>query len=172
MGTYKTIDYFRWAKYMDVVSWDNYPSDNDPKSLVAMKHDLMRGLKSGQPFLVMEQNPTQQTFVNFTRKEPDKMRALSYQAMAHGADGLLFFQLKNCKGANEKYCGSVIGHAGCRDTRVYREVKQLGKELDMLKDEIPGADIFAEVAVLFDWDSLLERGNMTEIVEPTEVWTM
>ncbi len=23
----------------------------------------------------------------------------------------------------------------------------------MLKDEIPGADIFAEVAVLFDWDS-------------------
>lgn len=153
MGTYKTIDYFRWAKHMDVVSWDNYPSDNDPKSLVAMKHDLMRGLKSGQPFLVMEQNPTQQTFVNFTRKEPDKMRALSYQAMAHGADGLLFFQLKNCKGANEKYCGSVIGHAGCRDTRVYREVKQLGKELDMLKDEIPGADIFAEVAVLFDWDS-------------------
>lgn len=153
MGTYKTVDYFRWGKEMDVVSWDNYPSDQEPKSLTAMKHDLMRGLKSGQPFLVMEQNPTQQTFVSFTRKEPGKMRALSYQAMSRGADGLLFFQLKNSRGACEKYCGSVISHAEYRDTRVYREVKQLGEELRKIGSEILETVIPAEAAVLFDWES-------------------
>ena len=25
MGTFKDLDYFEWAKEMDVVSWDNYP---------------------------------------------------------------------------------------------------------------------------------------------------
>ena len=25
MGTYKGLDYFKWAKEMDIVSWDNYP---------------------------------------------------------------------------------------------------------------------------------------------------
>ena len=24
MGTFKGLDYFKWAKEMDVVSWDNY----------------------------------------------------------------------------------------------------------------------------------------------------
>ena len=26
MGTYKGLDYFKWAKEMDIVSWDNYPA--------------------------------------------------------------------------------------------------------------------------------------------------
>ena len=25
MGFYKPLDYQKWAKYMDMVSWDNYP---------------------------------------------------------------------------------------------------------------------------------------------------
>ena len=35
MGTYKGLDYFKWAKEMDIVSWDNYPSYNTPWSHVA-----------------------------------------------------------------------------------------------------------------------------------------
>ena len=52
MGTYKALDYFKWAKEMDIVSWDNYPSYNTPWSSTAMRHDLMRGLK-GAPFMLM-----------------------------------------------------------------------------------------------------------------------
>ena len=44
MGTFKGLDYFKWAKEMDVVSWDNYPSYDTPWSSIAMTHDLMRGL--------------------------------------------------------------------------------------------------------------------------------
>ena len=53
MGTYKGLDYFRWAKQMDIVSWDNYPSFDTPWSMTAMNHDLMRSLK-GKPFMLME----------------------------------------------------------------------------------------------------------------------
>ena len=58
MGTFKGLDYFKWAKEIDVISWDNYPSYNTPWSMVAMKHDLMRGLKD-KPFMLMEQTPSQ-----------------------------------------------------------------------------------------------------------------
>ena len=33
MGTYKPLDYFKWAKHMDIVSWDNYPSADTPSAL-------------------------------------------------------------------------------------------------------------------------------------------
>lgn len=52
MGTFKDLDYFKWAKEMDIVSWDNYPAYNTPWSLTAMRHDLMRGLKNA-PFMLM-----------------------------------------------------------------------------------------------------------------------
>ena len=55
MGTFKGLDYFKWAKEMDVVSWDNYPSYDTPWSSIAMTHDLMRGLKD-EPFMLMEQS--------------------------------------------------------------------------------------------------------------------
>lgn len=61
MGTYKGLDYFKWAKEMDVVSWDNYPSYDTPWSQTAMCHDLMRGLKD-ESFMLMEQTPSQQNW--------------------------------------------------------------------------------------------------------------
>ena len=82
MGTFKGLDYFKWAKEMDVISWDNYPSYNTPWSLVAMKHDLMRGLKD-QPFMLMEQTPSQQNWQPYNSlKRPGQMRA---ELSDHGA---------------------------------------------------------------------------------------
>ena len=153
MGTFKGLDYFKWAKEMDVISWDNYPSYNTPWSLVAMKHDLMRGLKD-QPFMLMEQTPSQQNWQPYNSlKRPGQMRAQSYQTMAHGADTIQFFQLRRSVGGCEKFHGAVIAHAGTENTRVFREVKQLGEELEKLSNVIPGTVNEAEVGVIFDWDN-------------------
>ena len=81
------------------------------------------------------------------------MRLWSYQAVAHGADAVLFFQLKRSVGSCEKYHGAVIDHAGHEHTRVFREVTELGKELAELGDEILGAIGAAEVALMFDWEN-------------------
>lgn len=152
MGTYKALDYFKWAKEMDIVSWDNYPSYNTPWSQTAMRHDLMRGLK-GAPFMLMEQTPSQQNWQRYNSlKRPGQMRAQSYQTMAHGADTIQFFQLRRSVGGCEKFHGAVIAHAGTKNTRVFREVKQLGEELERL-DLLLGAENKAEVGILFDWEN-------------------
>ena len=44
MGFYKPLDYQKWAKYMDMVSWDNYPSNQDTPAQIALSHELMRGI--------------------------------------------------------------------------------------------------------------------------------
>ena len=153
MGTYKGLDYFKWAKELDIVSWDNYPGYNTPWSYTAMCHDLMRGLKD-EPFMLMEQTPSQQNWQPYNSlKRPGQMRAQSYQTVAHGADTIQFFQLRRSVGGCEKFHGAVIAHVGTENTRVFREVKQLGEELEQLSPLLPGAANSAEAGIIFDWDN-------------------
>lgn len=154
MGFFKQLDYFKWAKYLDIVSWDSYPGLATPVSFTAMAHDLMRGLKDGQPFMLMEQTPSQQNWQPYNSlKRPGVMRLWSYQSVAHGADTIMFFQLRRSIGACEKYHGAVIEHAGHENTRIFREVAELGKELQILGDTTLDASVESKVAIVFDWDN-------------------
>ncbi|MBY0119082.1 beta-galactosidase [Paenibacillus xylanexedens] len=154
MGFFKQLDYFKWAKYLDIVSWDSYPGLATPVSFTAMAHDLMRGLKDGQPFMLMEQTPSQQNWQPYNSlKRPGVMRLWSYQSVAHGADTIMFFQLRRSIGACEKYHGAVIEHAGHENTRVFREVAELGKELQILGDTTLDASVESKIAIVFDWDN-------------------
>jgi beta-galactosidase len=154
MGTYKPLDYFKWAKHLDIVSWDNYPSNNTPVSTIAMRHDLMRGLKDGDPFMLMEQTPSQQNWQPYNAlKRPGVMRLWSYQAVAHGADTVMFFQLRRSNGACEKFHGAVIEHVGHEHTRVFRECAELGRELTGLGDTLLDSRVEAKVGIVFDWDN-------------------
>lgn len=154
MGMYQQIDYHRWAPHLDLVSWDNYPPDDRSAARMALTHDLMRGLRGGAPFWLMEQTPssTASRDVN-PLKRPGVMRLWSWQAVAHGADAVLFFQMRASRGACEKYHGAVIGHAGRSDTRVFTEVAQLGAELDRIGAATLDGRTPARTALLFDWDS-------------------
>ncbi|MCJ7842071.1 beta-galactosidase [Lederbergia sp. NSJ-179] len=154
MGLYPELDYFKWGKEMDVVSWDNYPSIDTPVSMTAMTHDLMRGLKNGKPFMLMEQTPSQQNWQAYNSlKRPGVMRLWSYQAISRGADTILFFQLRRSIGATEKFHGAVIEHVGHEHTRVFRETAALGKELGKLSDQLIDAKIEAKIAIVFDWEN-------------------
>ena len=154
MGFYKNLDYKMWAKYMDVVAWDNYPANEDTPAQIAMSHDLMRGIKEGTPFLLMEQTPSVTNWLSYNAlKRPGVMRLWSYQAVAHGADSVMFFQMRRSIGACEKLHGAIIDHVGTNQTRVYREAQALGKELERIGEETLGAVTEAEVAVYFDWDN-------------------
>ena len=154
MGVYRPIDYHRWAAHLDFVAWDNYPPDDESRARMALTHDLMRGLKDGAPFWLMEQTPSVTACRDVNPlKRPGVMRLWSWQAIAHGADAVLFFQMRAGRGACEKYHGAVIGHASRSDTRVFREVARLGAELERFGDAALGARTPARVALLFDWDS-------------------
>lgn len=154
MGTFKDLDYFAWGREMDVVSWDNYPGMGMPSSRVAMNHDLMRGVGGGKPFMLMEQTPNQQNWFPFCKvKQPGEVAALSWQAVAHGADTVQFFQMRQSLGGCERFHGAVIAHDGTEESRVFRSVKALGADLEKVAPQIMGSTVRARVAVMFDWES-------------------
>ncbi|MGN0205201.1 MAG: beta-galactosidase [Coprococcus sp.] len=154
MGFYKPLDYQMWAKAMDFISWDNYPANEDPYSRIAMNHDLIRSIKGGQPFVLMEQTPSVTNWLSYNAlKRPGVMRLWSYQAMAHGADAIMFFQMKRSVGACEKYHGAVIDHVGHEHTRVFREVAALGQELKKIGSRTLEGRSRAKAAILVDWDN-------------------
>jgi beta-galactosidase len=152
MGAFFPLDYHRWARELDVVSWDNYPRPHDPPSTVAFNHALMRGLRQGQPFLLMEQSPSQQNWQPYNwLKPPGLLRLQSYQAIAHGSDSVMYFQWRRSRGGIEKLHGAVVEHHGRSDARVFTEVAEIGRELAGLGTRTVGGRVPARAAVLFDW---------------------
>ncbi|HEY8426412.1 MAG TPA: beta-galactosidase [Limnochordales bacterium] len=155
MAWFDGLDYHAWAPHLDVVSWDSYPPTGADPAETAARHDLMRGLKGGRaPFLLMEQSPSQVNWMEYNRPQrPGEMRLRSWQAVAHGADAICFFQLRQSQGGAEKFHAAVIGHDGGSETRVFREVARLGAELARVGERITGSEVRAEVAILFSWPS-------------------
>lgn len=154
MGFYKPLNYFEWAKHMDFISWDNYPANEDSYAKIAMAHDLMRGIKKQEPFALMEQTPSVTNWLPYNAlKRPGVMRLWSYQAVAHGADTVMFFQMRRTIGSCEKYHGAVIDHVGTENTRVFREVAQLGKELETIGPKILGMRTRSKIALMLDWEN-------------------
>lgn len=160
MGTFLPLDYWRWAKHIDVASWDAYPAYHDRPDTAtrtavqfSFAHDLNRSLKGGKPFLLMESSPGPTNWMQTNRLlRPGQHRMKSIQAVAHGSDGVCYFQLRKGLGGCEKFHGAVIDHVGSEDNRMFQEVAALGKELKRLAPVV-GARTPAKVAIVFDWES-------------------
>ena len=154
MGAFPPADYWGWADEIDVISDDSYPDPRDPESFrqTAFARDLMRSLKPGKPWILMEQAPN---YVNWRpnnrSKAPGQMAALSMQAVGRGADGVLFFQWRQAAAGSEKFHSAMLPHAG-PETRTFAEVERLGSELAALTGlPAPGRD--ARVAIVLDWEN-------------------
>ena len=105
----------------------------------AMRHELTRGLKQGMPFALMEQTPSVSNWLtDNSLKRPGVLRMQSYQAVAHGADTVMFFQMRRSPASCEKFHGAVIDHSGTDNTRVFRECAAIGKELQIIGDKLLG----------------------------------
>lgn len=151
------LNYFELAKEIDVVSWDTYPTWHKQDVIETayengMCHDLMRSLK-GKPFFQMESCPTSTNWQSVSKlKKPGVLFAQSMQAIAHGGEGALYFQIRQSRGASEKFHGAVIDHYGGNDTRVFREVSRVGKTLKEIS-VLAGSEVKSQAAILYDWDS-------------------
>jgi len=175
MGSYWNLDYFKWGKAVDFIAWDNYPSPGTPYTRTSMNHALMRGCGGGKPFVLMEQTPSVTNWQPYNAlKRPGIMRLWSYQAVAHGSDTVMFFQMRRSRGCCEKFHGAVIDHCGHENTRVFRETATLGEELQKLGDAFLGSRVVSKAAVLFDWDnwwaSSLSAGPTIDMYYPEEVF--
>ncbi|GAA4188234.1 beta-galactosidase [Microbacterium oryzae] len=195
MGPFKPADYTTWAPHIDVITDDCYPDPLDPQRVrnTAFQRDLVRSLKRGHPWLLMEQATDA---VNWRPANPSKrdgqLSAETAQSIGRGADGILFFQWRQSRAGSEKFHSAMLPHAGTR-TRTWREVTALGASLAELPElPTPGDD--AQVALVFDWENwwaleaadhpnrvdylalmrewygaLHRRGIMVDIVKPEHV---
>jgi len=159
MGTYPGLNYWKLAPHCDVISWDSYPtwhsevSDSDLGSHVAFLHDINRSLKQGKPFMLMESTPSMTNWQNVAKlKRPGMHLLSSLQAVAHGSDTVQYFQWRKSRGSCEKFHGAVVDHVGHENTRVFREVTEVGKVLEKLS-LVVGTIIQSEVAVIYDWEN-------------------
>ena len=149
----KMVDYQKWAKGQDIISYDSYPAYDMPTYHPAFLYDLMRTLKH-QPFMLMESTPAQVNWQPYSPlKRPGQVRATELQAVAHGADTVQYFQLKQAIGGSEKFHSAVIAHSERTDTRAFKEVARLGHDLKKVGPVIKGAKTTAKVGIVFDWSN-------------------
>ncbi|MCL2264700.1 MAG: beta-galactosidase [Treponema sp.] len=175
MGTFWDLDYFKWGKHMDFVAWDNYPWPDCPHTRISMNHTLMRGCGGGKPFSLMEQTPSVTNWQPYNSlKRPGIMRLWSYQALAHGSDTVMFFQMRRSRGCCEKFHGAVIDHCGHENTRVFRETAALGEELKKIGGSFLDSTFNSSAAVLYDWDNWwatsISAGPTKDMDYPEEVY--
>lgn len=154
MSLFRELDYWKFAEQEDVVTDDAYPDPADPNAHIgaSLNYGLMRSLKGGQPWILLEQAPSAVSWrdVNVP-KDPGKLRLDSLQAVAHGADGVMFFQWRQAKFGQEKFHSAMLGHRG-EKSRSFVESKALGAELRSL-EPVRGSRVRAKVALVVDWDS-------------------
>lgn len=154
MGAFKPADYAKWAPFMDVIADDCYPDPASPTRVrdAAFQRDLVRSLKPGVPWILMEQATDA---VNWRGSNPGKapgvLAAESAQSVARGADGIMFFQWRQSRSGSEKFHSAMVPHAGT-DTRLWRDVVDLGERLAGL-GELPAPGRDAKVALVFDWEN-------------------
>ncbi|MFD3621994.1 beta-galactosidase [Streptomyces sp. NPDC058676] len=154
IGVHEPVDAFRWAAQEDVVSVDVYqdPHYEDTHVSAGFIFDVTRSARAGQPWLLLEQAPSAVNWRDRNGpKPPGRMRLWSWQAVAQGADAVLYFQWRQSRGGAEKYHSATIPHGGT-DTRTFREVSELGRELAMVP-QIAGTRSSADVALVLDWNS-------------------
>lgn len=182
MGLHQPVDYWRWARYMDVVSNDHYLIADDPRNFqeLAMTADLTRSWAQGSPWLLMEHSTSA---VNWQPrnipKAPGELVRNALQHVARGADGALYFQWRASKAGAEKFHSGMLPHAGT-DTKIWREVVQLGHTLQKISEiagsTVTGATNTVDVAILHDtdarWASELDSHPSIDIsnIQETRRW--
>ena len=147
------VDYPRWSPHMDILANDHYTRSSDPlpQQDVAFSGDRMRALTTDRrPWMLMEHSTSAVNWQprNRAKRAGEAVRN-SLSHVAHGADGILFFQWRASRGGAEQFHSAMVPHAG-RDTAVFRGVKELGAHLRALAP-VQGSRVRqARAAILFD----------------------
>ena len=150
------LDYDDWGDEVDFVSNDHYfiPGEAHLDEL-AFSASLVDGIARKDPWFLMEHSTSAVNWreINY-RTEPGQLVRDSLAHVAMGADAVCYFQWRQSKAGAEKFHSAMVPHAG-EDSAVFRDVCELGADLNKLSDEgILGSRLAkSRVAVVFDYES-------------------
>ena len=150
------LDYDDWGDEVDFVSNDHYSIPGEAHlDELAFSASLVDGIARKDPWFLMEHSTSAVNWreINY-RKEPGQLVRDSLAHVAMGADAVCYFQWRQSKAGAEKFHSAMVPHAG-EDSAVFRDVCELGADLNKLSDEgILGSRLAkSRVAVVFDYES-------------------
>lgn len=156
------FNHFDLAEVLDFVSIESTAAIRAKSAELACEIDLLRSLKKtdvrspdGEAgFWVIEHkagNVNWQDVNSLVR--PGILRMFTYQLISRGADAILFFPWRQPRIGSEKFHGAVLQHHRRKQSRVYREVAQLGEEVKLLAPAIKGTRVVPEVCILFSHEN-------------------
>lgn len=172
-GRYDNFDFGLTAQPLDLVSWDWYfPGARVDPAEGGLLHDMNRGFL-GRNVWVMETAAGNTNWAdrNYTMPKGE-VRAMAWQAVAHGADGYAFWTWRPALNGVEQFHGALTD-AGGRPQPVYAEAARLGAEFARTRALFAGTDPVADVAMLHDFPSrwAIKRQPMTVDFDPFTLFT-
>jgi beta-galactosidase len=153
-GPINEKNYPDWAAEVDFVANDHYtrpgPQSRDELSFSA---NLSGNLIAGRPWFLMEHSTSAVNWqpVNVP-KLPGELARDSLTHVAHGADGVCFFQWRQSRAGAEKYHSAMLPHAG-RNSAIFEAVTDLGARLRSLSGIAGLSRTPSETAVVIDYES-------------------
>jgi beta-galactosidase len=158
MNWFEGLDHYTMTVDLDMASWDWYIGQGHNDHLTTnASHDLARGWKA-KNYWVMESQPG---MVNWARVNnplyKGEGRSMAWQAVAHGADGFLYWQWRSAPNAHEQMHGTLVDSSG--QIRPFaEEVKRIATEFERASDLVAGSKVKARVAILNDYESRWSLG--------------
>jgi len=153
MGFFDGFDHYVISGPLTFVSWDSYVgSGHLDVNRTGAAHDLMRGLKR-QNFWLIETQPGAVNWSwvnNFLNR--GEMRTMAWQAVGHGADLVSYWQWRSALGGQEQYHGTLVGPDGTPAV-TYEEVSQIGREFIRVGSSLKDTTPVSQVALLHSYDS-------------------
>lgn len=155
MEQFIQLDYFKQAAELDVTAFDIYPNNlpaypPDPCEC-AFQFNQMRGIGEANFWILELQSGTPGGNIMRKTPKPGELRKWTYQAIAHGADCIVYFRWRTCLFGLEEYWHGILDHSGLPNRR-YEEVKKTGEELAKLQGLIEDSVSGAEVAMLYSYE--------------------
>ncbi|MGN6818994.1 MAG: beta-galactosidase [Sphingomonas sp.] len=147
------FDHFQMHRGLDIAAWDNYIPDGRPDWVAnGANHDLVHGYKQ-RNFWLMETQPGRVDWVPINRAlDPGQVREMAWQAVAHGADAVLYWQWRPAANGQETYHGAVLGQDG-EFNPIQPEIARTAGELTKAAPLLADTEPVAHVAMIFSYDS-------------------
>ena len=151
-GVFKNIDYYNFSRELDIYSQDNYPTFSEqPQYGNGASQTMIRGFNGRMMVMEEQTGRAGQTYL-LRVPRPGEMNLWAFQAIAHGADGMVHFRWRTARRGAEEYWYGVLDHDNVPRAR-FQEFKKEGLEIKKIGQEILGSKLVSDVAVIKDFDA-------------------
>jgi beta-galactosidase len=158
----RKFDHFDMADVVDFVSIESNVAAQTKSAELACDVDMLRCLKKtniktpdGESgFWAMEQKAGNANWSEVNSLvRPGLIRLFTYQVISRGASGVVYFRWRQPRIGCEKFYGAILSQHLEGNTRILREISQVGEELKLLADALKDTKVVADVCILYSHEN-------------------